>query len=246
MGCERFEEALWEAAEGEPSPVLAEHLGKCPACRQARESLKAAYVGLSALRTVSAPEVQAVVPARSRRRLLVPAVIGATAVCATLGVALLSTLNRPRPLPPAKVRPPVGTAVAAVKNERSEVRAAQEPSRPKRDVRPAYRGERKRVQHRARPTRVPEPNPVSDSREVSTQPVVMDPARVRPTQQYTIMIPGRTDPVKQYTVMIPGRTDPVRENTVVLDPTYRRMPQREVIVLSDAEQVPWAQQIGEN
>jgi hypothetical protein len=277
MGCERFEELLWEAAEGQPSPALAEHLGKCPACQRALAALQEIQQGLAALRTVHAPEARAAVeafPTRwPTRNIFVPAALTAGALCVIMGLVLLHPRERPKPRSPAargRGAPPARVVVAT-----SSAPSPREAKRERRGARAEMRLTRKQPGHRVRLAgrpraprtarlESPEPlmqvNPAAEISDIAVQPVVMDPAQVKPTRHYAVHSPGRTDPVKQYTVMVPGRTHPVRrylvlgelrpgprhEPQIVLDPTYRRMPQREVIVLSDADQLLPTMDLGEN
>ena len=279
MGCERFEEMLWEAAEGQPSPALAEHLGKCPACQRALASLQEMQQGFAALRTVKAPEARAAVQARltkwPTRSIFVPAALTAGALCAVMGLVLFHALDRPKPRPataqarlvlPARIvaeaAPSSATTLREARRERQAARA-----KARRTGRRLGQRIRLAVRPRGPRTALLEPlappmqvNPATEISDIAALPVVMDPARVRPTRHHAIMVPGRTDPVKQYTVMIPGRADPVRrylalgsprpgpmqEPQIVLDPTYRRMPQREVIVLSDSDHLPPEMDLGEN
>jgi hypothetical protein len=263
MGCERFEEALWEAAEGQISPSLAEHLGKCPACRQELQTRQEMQTGLAVLRTVNAPEARAAV----RARLTFCAVTGLLVMHAVRG---RPPTTKPPPVVARKLPPPPVPAVALAsegsartirqgKQEAREVRlqAVRRVVSGKRRVKQARLPRAPKLAHPRSAAPAVQVNPVSEISDIAVTPVIVD-SSTQPSRHYPVMVPGRTDPVKQYTIMLPGRTDPVRqyatvnprrydpmqEPRVVLDPTYRRRPQqREVIVLSDPEQMPLSLEI---
>ena len=91
--CDKFEEALWEAAgAGGIPPQLAAHLAECASCRAALQALEVAETGFAALREVDAPALKLSLPAHHARRW--PAIAFAAAALLLVGTLCLFLLPR--------------------------------------------------------------------------------------------------------------------------------------------------------
>jgi len=89
--CAKFDDAIWQAAEtGAMSSELADHLAHCTHCRASHERWLGALRGLTALRTVQAPDPTAAVYARLQRPARLPRLLAAcTGALALACLALL-------------------------------------------------------------------------------------------------------------------------------------------------------------
>jgi|GEM_PF-2401412 len=107
--CERYEEALWEAAEtGNISADMQRHLDACPACRESLASLRGAMTGFAELRQI--PDH---VPAPALVPLSAPcwwpraAFAGVVVALAIAGVSLWLVRKQPEPVVKTPPRPSV-------------------------------------------------------------------------------------------------------------------------------------------
>ncbi len=213
--CRELQDALWEAAESGLIPAeVAGHLGECPECRAALDTLSSAASGFATLRHIQAPDPTEAVHAgitrsHPRRGIAAATVI---ALCCAAAVVL-------RPQPDDSTPAPTPNA-AVVADSQSLQTAQTDESR--------GGGETALLQSpgaaiAAQPGRRPAEAPSQSVRQtVLDSPAPADTSA--PPQDVELALdPRLLEPCPQQTIILAQRPRPSRPTYARLDPTYRTL-----------------------
>ncbi len=232
--CKEFEEALWEAAEGEsPAPALEEHLRECESCQVSLRAAGEALRGFEILRRVSAPEPRPAVQAtaggtagRARRVLALAPAVGV--VVAALAFTLLVGRQQPKQTlvvrPSEAVRKPETRPQAIVIQPRTQAKPAQESTRV--SVAAVIRNS---PRHHHKHSRTFRPHKITPSLTAETpQPEVTSIARPeieKPCQQFTVILQNRQERLDPAPSMNPAYCAlPPQRRNLLEDPTFLAYP----------------------